>query len=399
VRVLAKVGEASLKGRNRRFFLEVLRRNLKATLAGVDARLEDGGSVTTIAVPDHATAQEVADRLERVFGFAAASTCLACERDAEVISSAALGVIGQTNPASFAVRVRRRDKSFPLTSQDLEREIGAAIQRGTSPPLPVNLGSPDLKLRIEIDHRHAFLHVRELTTAGGLPVGTSGRAVSLLSGGIDSPIASLLAMKRGLGVDFVHFSGEPYLDPVATGKATAQARVLNGFQAAAPGALWVVPFGNQQRMLSAVSPSPNRIVLYRRQMARIGCALAERLGAAALVTGDSLGQVSSQTLPNMTSVDDASSLPVLRPLLAWDKREVMGRAATLGILALSELPAEDACPLFTEGKQRTAVPRAELLEAEAELDLEELAEQGAAEARRVDPGVFLDRLEPESRAG
>ena len=118
-------------------------------------------------------------------------------------------------------------------------------------------------------------------------------------------------------------------------------------------------------MLSAVSPSPNRIVLYRRQMARIGCALAARLGAAALVTGDSLGQVSSQTLPNMTSVDDASTLPVLRPLLTWDKREVMAKAAALGILALSELAAEDACPLFTEGKQRTAVPRAELLEAEA----------------------------------
>ena len=337
--------------------------------------------------------------LERVFGFAAASTCLACERDPEAITEAALRVIEQRRPATFSVRVRRRDKRFPLTSQDLEREIGAAIQRDTSPALPVDLTRPELELRIELDHRHAYLHVRELKTAGGLPVGTSGRAVSLLSGGIDSPVASLLAMKRGLGIDFVHFSGEPYLDPVATGKARAQARVLNGFQAAAPGALWVVPFGNQQRMLSAVSPSPNRIVLYRRQMARIGCALAARLGATALVTGDSLGQVSSQTLPNMTSVDDASPLPVLRPLLAWDKREVMGRAAALGILALSELAAEDACPLFTEGKQRTAVPRAELLESEAALDLAELAEQGAAEARRVDPGVFLDRLEPESRAG
>jgi tRNA uracil 4-sulfurtransferase len=399
VRVLAKVGEASLKGRNRRYFLETLRRNLKATLAGIDTRLEDGGSVTTIAVPDQQTAEEVGARLERVFGFAAASSCLACDRDPEAITAAALRLIDERRPASFAMRVRRRDKGFPLTSQDLEREIGAAIQGNTSPPLAVDLTSPDLELRVEVDHRHAYLHVRELKTAGGLPVGTSGRAISLLSGGIDSPIASMLAMKRGLGIEFVHFSGEPYLDPVATGKARAQARVLNGFQAAAPGSLWVVPFGNQQRMLSAVSPSPNRIVLYRRQMARIGCALAARLRASALVTGDSLGQVSSQTLPNMTSVDDASPLPVLRPLLTWDKREVMARAAALGILALSELAAEDACPLFTEGKQRTAVPRPELLEAEAELDLAELAEQGAAEACQVDPGVFLDRLEPESRAG
>jgi len=240
--------------------------------------------------------------------------------------------------------------------------------------------------------------VRELQGAGGLPVGTSGRAVALLSGGIDSPVSSLLAMKRGLEVEFLHFSGEPYLDPAATVKAQAQARVLNGFQAARPGAMWVVPFGSQQRMLSAVSPESHRIVLYRRQMARIGCALAERLRAAALVTGDSLGQVSSQTLTNMTLVDDASDLPVLRPLLAWDKREVMAKAASLGILSLSELPADDACPLFAGGKQRTAVPRPDVLRAESELDLDALAEAAAGEARRIEPGVMLDPLQPESRA-
>jgi thiamine biosynthesis protein ThiI len=324
--------------------------------------------------------------------------CLACERDPELIARTGLIAFERLRPATFAVRVRRRDKAFPLTSQELEREIGAALQRLTG--LPVDLTRPGLKLRVELDRRQAYVHVRELEGAGGLPVRTSGRALSLLSGGIDSPIASLLAMKRGLAVDFVHFSGEPYLDPVATAKAQAQARVLNGFQAFQPGTLWVVPFGNQQRMLSAVAPAPHRIVLYRRQMVRVACALAERLKAAALVTGDSLGQVSSQTLPNMTSVDDASELPVLRPLLAWDKREVMARAAALGILALSELAAEDACPLFTEGgKQRTAVPRPDVLAAEAQLDLAALAGEGAEEARRIDPGVFLDRLERESRAG
>ena len=163
--------------------------------------------------------------------------------------------------------------------------------------------------------------------------------------------------------------------------------------------MWVVPFGNQQRMLSAVSHESHRIVLYRRQMARVGCALAARVGAAALVTGDSLGQVSSQTLPNMTVVEDAAALPVLRPLLAWDKREVMAKAASLGILSLSELAAEDACPLFAGAKQRTAVPRAAILEAEAQLDLDGLAEAAAESARRIEPGVFLDRLQKESRAG
>jgi len=396
--VLAKVGEASLKGRNRRYFLDVLRANMKAALRGVDAPILDGGSVLRIAVADEIVADEVASRLERVFGLANASVCLSCERDPEAITRTGLVAFERARPASFAVRVRRRDKAFPLNSQELERRIGAALQRETG--LPVDLTRPGLKLRVELDRNNAYVHVRELEGAGGLPVRTSGRALSLVSGGIDSPIASLLAMKRGLAVDFIHFSGEPYLDPVAATKARAQARVLNGFQADSPGSLWIVPFGNQQRMLSAVAPVPHRIVLYRRQMARVACALAKRLRAAALVTGDSLGQVSSQTLPNMTAVDEASELPLLRPLLAWDKREVMAKAAALGILALSELPAEDACPLFTEGgKQRTSVPRADVLEAEAQLDLAALAEEGAEAAKRVEPGVFLDRLERESRAG
>jgi thiamine biosynthesis protein ThiI len=353
--------------------------------------------VIRVAVPGEEVAAEVGSRLERVFGLANASVCLAAERDAAAIAAVAMLAFERARPDSFAVRVRRRDKSFRLTSQELEREVGALIQGRTG--LPVDLTRPGLKLRVELDRRHAYVHVCELDGAGGLPVGTSGRALSLLSGGIDSPIASLLAMKRGLGVEYVHFSGEPYLEPVAAGKAQAQARVLNGFQAAQPGALWTVPFGNQQRMLAAVAPTSHRIVLYRRQMVRIACALAERAGASALVTGDSLGQVSSQTLPNMASIEDASTLPLLRPLLTWDKREVMAKAASLGILALSELAADDACPLFTEGgKQRTAVPRSDLLAAEAELDLAALAGEAAERARRLEPGVFLERLEPETRA-
>jgi thiamine biosynthesis protein ThiI len=382
LRILCKVGEAALKGRNRRVFLDVLRRNLKAALAGTNARVEGGGSVFVVSVPDAPGVDETAGRVERVFGFVTASVCVRCERDPAAIADLGVGTLAGERPQSFAVRARRRDKSYPLTSQDLEREIGALVQASTE--LPVRLREPDWELRVEVDREWAYVHTRELVGAGGLPVGVSGRAVALLSGGIDSPVASLLAMKRGLAVEFLHFSGEPYLEPLATTKAQAQAKVLNGFQAARPGGLHVVPFGNQQRMLSSVSEESHRIVLYRRQMARIGCALARRLGAAALVTGDSLGQ--------------ASSLPMLRPLLTWDKREVMGRAAQLGILSVSELPADDACPLFAGGKQRTAVPRDAILESESSVDLDALAEEAAAAAHRVDPGVFLGRLEPDPRA-
>ena len=194
--VLAKVGEASLKGRNRRHFLDTLRRNLKAALAGVDARIENGGSVLVIPVQDELVADEVASRLERVFGFAVASVCLRCERDVERIADVAMVAFARAQPETFAVRVRRRDKSFPLTSQQLEREIGAALQARTA--LPVNLSRPALELRVELDADAAYVHVREIEGAGGLPVGTSGRALTLLSGGIDSPVAALLAMKRGL---------------------------------------------------------------------------------------------------------------------------------------------------------------------------------------------------------
>ena len=314
-----------------------------------------------------------------------------------MIADVAMLAFERVRPATFAVRVRRRDKSFPLTSQDLEREIGAAIQQRTA--LPVDLADPGLELRVELDVGAAYVHVLELASAGGLPVGTSGRAITLLSGGIDSPVASLLAMKRGLAVDFVHFSGEPYLEPTATAKAQAQAKVLNGFQAARPG----VAVGGAVRQPAAHAlgglarsrtGSCSTGARWRASAARS----PRRLGAAALVTGDSLGQVSSQTLPNMTSVDDASELPMLRPLLTWDKREVMAKAASLGILALSELAADDACPLFAGAKQRTAVPRRDMLAAEAQLDLDALAESAAECARRVEPGVFLDRLVRESRA-
>jgi thiamine biosynthesis protein ThiI len=395
IRILCKVGEASLKGRNKRMFTDALRRNLKAALEGVDARVEGGGSVLVVAVPD-AAAEEAAARVERVFGLVTASLTRACERDPAAIAALGAQQAQEARARDFAVRVRRRDKAFPLNSQELERAIGAEVQSLID--LPVRLHDPDFELRVELDRERAYVRTRELKCAGGLPVGVSGRALVLLSGGIDSPVAALLAMKRGLSVEFVHFSGEPYLDPMATMKAQAQAKVLNGFQPTRPGDMYVVPFGNQQRTLSAISEESHRIVLYRRQMARIGCALAGRLGAAALVTGDSLGQVSSQTLPNMTSVEEASELPVLRPLLTWDKREVMGRAAELGILSLSELPAEDACPLFAGGKQRTAVPRAALVEAEAQLDVAAMAEEAAASVRRVSPGLFLGALEPDARA-
>src|SRR4051812_13013605 len=202
IRILCKVGEASLKGRNKRMFTDALRRNLRSALAGVHARVEGGGSVIVVAVPDEQAVEEAAARVERVFGFVTASLSRACEREPARIAALGAQQAAQTQARDFAVRVRRRDKAFPLTSQQLEREIGAEVQALTD--LPVRLRDPDLEVRVELDRAYAYVRTRELDCAGGLPVGVSGRAIVLLSGGIDSPVAALLAMKRGLSVEFVH---------------------------------------------------------------------------------------------------------------------------------------------------------------------------------------------------
>ena len=394
--LLAKVGEASLKGRNKRHFLDALRRNTRAALRGLDARVEGGGSVFLIPVPDELVAAEAAARLERVFGFVTGSVCLRCERDTERITEVGMVAFARAQPRTFAVRVRRRDKAFHLTSQEIERLVGAAIQERTA--LPVDLSRPDLELRVELDAHGAYVHVRELAGRGraaGRHQRPRGR-VALRRHRLSRCVAARDEAGPGGGVHPFQRGAVPRPDRDREGAGPgAGAERLSGCP---PGAMWVVPFGHQQRMLSAVSTESHRIVLYRRQMARIACALAERLRAAALVTGDSLGQVSSQTLTNMTLTEEASDLPVLRPLLAWDKREVMAKAASLGILSLSELPADDACPLFAGGKQRTAVPRADVLAAESQLDLDALAQSAAVEARRIEPGVMLDPLQPEPRA-
>ena len=230
-----------------------------------------------IPVPDELVADEVASRLERVFGFAVASVCLRCERDVERIADVAMIAFARAQPETFAVRVRRRDKSFPLTSQQLEREIGAALQARTA--LPVNLSRPGAGAARRARRRRG-VRARARDRGRGRAAGRHQRSRR------HAPVGRhRLARRRAAGdearprsVDYLHFSGEPYLDPRATSKAQAQARVLNGFQAARPGVLWVVPFGNQQRMLSAVSNESHRIVLYRRQMARVGCALARAAG-------------------------------------------------------------------------------------------------------------------------
>jgi thiamine biosynthesis protein ThiI len=250
--------------------------------------------------------------------------------------------------------------------------------------LGVNLSQPDAEVALEVDEREIFAYTDKLRARGGLPVGVSGRAVVLLSGGSDSPVAAYRAMRRGLRCDFIHFSGEPFTGPESVYKAYAHVRVLDRFQGGSR--LFVVPFGTAQRTLAAAGAGRLQVMAQRRLMVRVAAALAAREEAGALVTGDSLGQVASQTLPNMTAVEEASPLPLLRPLVAFDKAEVIAEAEELGTLEISHLPDEDCCTLFASRLAETRADPAALRRLEQLTDAEEATERLLTEARLVRPG-------------
>ena len=280
-----------------------------------------------------------------------------------------------------AVRARRRDKRFPLTSADLNREIGARVQQAYG--YPVNLSHPDLTIVVEVDQREVFVYTNGRPGQGGLPVGMSGGALVLMSGGIDSPVAAYRMMRRGLRCDFLHFSGMPLTGPESVYKAYGLMYQLDRFQA--DSRMYVVAFGRAQQRLASSGAGRLQIVAQRRLMLKTGEALARRLGAAALVTGDSLGQVSSQTLANLTVLDDAVSLPVLRPLIGHDKIEIIDEARRIATLPLSELPDQDCCTLLTPRQVETRARIEDLRRIEARLDAGDFAEELATIAQEYRP--------------
>jgi thiamine biosynthesis protein ThiI len=283
--------------------------------------------------------------------------------------------------ATFAIRARRRDKRFPVHSHELATRAGRAVQDALD--LGVDLETPDLELFLEVDRDEIFVFTEKLRGRGGLPVGTSGRALVLLSGGIDSPVAAYRMLKRGLRCDFVHFSGRPFTGPESIYKAYAQVARLDRFQA--DSRLFVVSFGRAQRALATAGAARLQVLAQRRLMVRVASALARREGAGALVTGDSLGQVASQTLQNLAVVESASNLPLLRPLVGWDKSEIVREAEELGTLDVSILPAEDCCTLFASPLAETRAQPARLDRIEGRLDLDSLVDELVASAELVEP--------------
>jgi thiamine biosynthesis protein ThiI len=362
--VLLKFGEIVLKGRNRALFYSQLRRNVlrQTSPAGrIDLR-QRGGVLALVPVED---GDELLPRARDLLGVTLLHPAVIVERSADAACAAAVELLRGKEGSTFAVRARRRDKTFPLTSHELAALVGRRVREELR--LGVDLDAPDLEIHLEVDTDEIFAYTDRIPGRGGLPVGVSGRALVLISGGIDSPVAAYRAMKRGLRCDFVHFSGRPFTGPESIYKAYAQVARLDRFQGGSR--LYVVPFGQAQRELAGAGAGRLQVLAQRRLMVRVASELARRHGHEALVTGDSLGQVSSQTLQNLGVVERASSLPLLRPLLAWDKAEIVREAEELGTFEVANLPAEDCCQLFASpvAETRAAPERLERLEGRLEL--------------------------------
>jgi thiamine biosynthesis protein ThiI len=388
--VLLKQGEVFLKGKNRQQFERILQANIRRAVrdTGLSAELlVREGVLVLLVARDGLTPEQHADAVERVAARVAdvpgiVRVCRALRVD-KTPEAAVAAAVALTSPDSgaFAVRSRRRDKRFPVTSEQLNTLIGAEVV--ATHGLPVSLKHPDTEIFVEVDQREVFVFSGGLQGQGGLPVGMSGRAVALMSGGIDSPVAAYRMMKRGLRCTFLHFSGMPLTGPESVYKAYALVRGLDRFQGSSR--LYVVPFGKAQQSIATSGVGRLQVMAQRRLMLKTAEALAGRLHASALVTGDSLGQVSSQTLPNITALDDAVSLPILRPLVGWDKTEIMAEARRLGTLSISELPDEDCCTLLTPRRAETRAKIEDLRKIEDRLDADELAERLAANAQEYRP--------------
>ena len=375
--IIVHYQEIALKGRNRPWFVARLVRNLREAVSDLDVRQVRAlmGRIEVVLGPE-ADWPVVRGRLSRVFGVANFARAGRAPLDVDAIAGEILRDLDPSDPRSFRVSARRADKRFALTSPQIEREVGGRIKEARG--WLVDLGHPELTIHVEALTSEAFYYFGKEPGAGGLPVGSSGKAVCLLSGGIDSPVAAWRMMRRGCRVLLVHFHSYPILSRASQEKVRELAALLTQFQYHSR--LFLVPFGEiQQRVVLSVAP-PLRVVIYRRLMMRIAQAIARQQRGQALVTGEVVGQVASQTLENLTVINEVAALPVLRPLIGMDKEEITAEARRLGTYPISIIPDQDCCTLFTPRHPATKARRRDVLAAEAALPIDEIVEQAVAAA-------------------
>jgi thiamine biosynthesis protein ThiI len=377
--LIGRYHEIVLKGRNRWRFVEQLKQNLRAVFADFDfGAMRSEGPRMIVQLPAEISDEVAAERAALIFGLQNFSISYAVKLDVETIKRQAVAIAADAQAkgraTTFRVSARRAEKRFALDSMEIDRLVGAEV--GAALGLKVDLENPGLTISIEILPDAAYVSAGKIPGVGGLPVGITGRGLVLLSGGIDSPVAAYRMMRRGMRLDFVHFHSHPLVSAASREKAAELASHLTRYEARST--LMLVPFAGAQREIVARAPRPLRVVLYRRVMMRIASALARKTGAQVLVTGESLGQVASQTLENIMVIEQAAARPILRPLIGMDKNEIINEARRLGTFDTSILPDQDCCSLFVPAHPETHARAEEIVQAEAMLDIEQMVEDAVS---------------------
>lgn len=375
--VLIRYHEIALKKGNRAYFTEMLKRNILASVKDLGAKeIRSLHARLLLTFRNEIEPEIIIKRISSVFGIANFSLVRRTERDIDDLRRQILTGTNGSQFASFRIDTQRGDKNFALNSVEINRQLGAAVQEQSG--ARVDLTNPEFTVFVEVLPKDAFFGFNKLPGPGGLPVGASGRLVSLISGGFDSPVAAYRMMQRGCRVIFVHFHSAPYQDKTSQDKVRDLVKLLTGHQFQSR--LYMVPFGEIQRQIVAAVARPLRVVLYRRMMLRIAEKIAKKEKAKALVTGESLGQVASQTLENMTVIQQAIAMPILRPLVGMDKQEIVDQARRIGTFDISSTPDQDCCQLFVPKHPSTKARFDEVAADEAKLDVNELVGYGLENA-------------------
>ena len=383
--IMAFQGEMVLKGLNRDAFESTLMKILRRRLENVgEFQVSKAQSTIYVQPKDEFADMDTAfEKVGKVFGLAAVCRAAVCEKSFEAICNTAEEYMGQQlrECRTFKVEARRADKKFPMKSPEIAKELGGFLL-SKHPHLRVNVKNPDTIVYVEVRDFGAYVHGPKLPGAGGLPVSTSGRAVTMLSGGIDSPVAAWMMAKRGLSLHHIHFASPPYTSERAKLKVQSLGQLLTDYTGSCN--LYVVPYTKPQEYIRDNAPDVLFTVLMRRSMMRIARKIADRIECEGIITGESLAQVASQTLKALMCTDLAQDLPVLRPLIGMDKTEIVEIARKIGTFETSIMPYEDCCTIFTPPHPKTKPTMEEILQAESKMpQLEQLEEQAAQEVETI----------------
>ena len=373
--IMVRFGELNTKGKNKKEFIRTLAVNIKNALKDFKELSFETRYDHIYVGLNNSAYEPVLERLQDVSGIYALSLVYRCEKDVNVIKESALALIREEEGKTFKVKVKRGDKSFPLISDEITRIVAGHILRN-SPNLKVDVHNPDILLQIEVRQEAAYIFTKTVLGAGGYPLGVGGKTMHMLSGGIDSPVAAYLMMKRGVSIECIHFASPPYTQQGVIYKLEDLLKVLNHYQARIR--LHIVPFTKIQEAIYDNAPESYCITLMRRMMFRLAAALANRRNCPVISSGESIGQVASQTLQSMHVINEVTNTPIIRPLATTDKVEIISISKKIGTFDISIRPYEDCCTIFTPKAPKTAPHLDEAQAFEKKFDYESLIKDALA---------------------